>query len=94
MILIPIVIGARGTVTRGLIQGLEDLEIREQVEAIQTTAFLDQPEYCEESWRLDMTCSHWNSSEKPLAHAGMKNSQKSNNNKSENTIVKNSQEVK
>ena len=35
---IPIVIGAFGTVTKVLIQGLEDLEIRGRVETIQTTA--------------------------------------------------------
>ena len=34
---IPIVIGALGTVTKGLIEGLEELEIRGLVEAIQTT---------------------------------------------------------
>ena len=31
---VPIVIGALGTVTEGLLKGLEDLEIREQVETI------------------------------------------------------------
>ena len=36
MTVIPIVIGALGTVTKGSIQGLEDLEIRGQVETIQT----------------------------------------------------------
>ena len=36
----PIVISALGTVTKGLVQGLEDLEIRERVETIQTTALL------------------------------------------------------
>ena len=34
---IPIVIGALGTVTKGLIQRLDDLEIRGRVETIQTT---------------------------------------------------------
>ena len=34
---IPIIIGALGTVTKGLIKGLEDLEIRGPVETIQTT---------------------------------------------------------
>ena len=38
--IIPIVIGAFGTVTKGLLKGLEDLEIRERVEAIQTTTLL------------------------------------------------------
>ena len=36
--IIPIVIGAFGTVTKGLVQGLEDLEITWLVETIQTTA--------------------------------------------------------
>ena len=31
---IPIVIGALGTITKELVQGLEDLEIREEVETI------------------------------------------------------------
>ena len=35
---IPIVIGALGTVTKGLLKGLEDLEIRGRVETIQTIA--------------------------------------------------------
>ena len=35
--MIPIVIGAFGTFTKGLVQGLEDLEIRGRVETIQTT---------------------------------------------------------
>ena len=34
---IPIIIGALGTVTKGLIKGLEDLGIKGQVEIIQTT---------------------------------------------------------
>ena len=37
---IPIVIGVFGTVTKRLIQELEDLEIRGRVETIQTTALL------------------------------------------------------
>ena len=37
---IPIIIGTLGTVTKGLLQGLEDLEIRGRVETIQTTALL------------------------------------------------------
>ena len=38
MTVIPIVIGALGTVTKGLIQGLDDLDIRGRVETNQTTA--------------------------------------------------------
>ena len=37
---IPIVIGALSTVTKGLVPGLGYLEIRERVETIQTTALL------------------------------------------------------
>ena len=37
---ILIMIGALGTVTEGLIQRLEDLEIRRRVETIQTTTLL------------------------------------------------------
>ena len=38
--IIPIVIGALGTVTEGLVKGLEDLEIMGRVETVQTTALL------------------------------------------------------
>ena len=38
--IIPIVIGAFGTVTKGLFKGLEDLEVGGPVETIQTTALL------------------------------------------------------
>ena len=38
--IIPIVIGAFGTVTKGLLKGLEDLEVGGRVAIIQTTALL------------------------------------------------------
>ena len=38
--IIPIVIGAFGTVTKGLLKGLEDLEVGSRGETIQTTALL------------------------------------------------------
>ena len=38
--IIPVVIGAFGTVTKGLLKGLEDLEVGGRVETIQTTALL------------------------------------------------------
>ena len=38
--IIPIVIGAFGTVTKGLLRGLEDLEVGGRVETIQTTTLL------------------------------------------------------
>ena len=38
--IIPIVIGDFGTVTKGLLKGLEDLEVGRRVETIQKTALL------------------------------------------------------
>ena len=38
--IIPLVIGAFGTVTKGLLKGLEDLEVGGRVETIQKTALL------------------------------------------------------
>ena len=40
MTIILIVIGAFTTVTKGLLKGLKDLEIRERVKTIQTTTLL------------------------------------------------------
>ena len=38
MTVIPVVIGALGIIPKGVVNGLEDLEIRGQVETIQTAA--------------------------------------------------------
>ena len=38
--IVPIVIGALGTVTKGLLKGLEDLKVGGRVETIQMTALL------------------------------------------------------
>ena len=38
--IIPIIMGAFGTVTKGLLKGLDDLEVGGRVETIQTTALL------------------------------------------------------
>ena len=40
VIVIPIVIGDLGTVTKVLVKGLEDLKITGRVETVQTTALL------------------------------------------------------
>ena len=71
---IPIVTDVLGTVTKGLVQALGVLEIKERMETIQTT---DQPKYRKDSWKPEETCCHSDSREKPLANAGVKNSQKS-----------------
>ena len=38
--IVPIAIGALGTITKGLLKGLEDLEVGGRVETIQTAALL------------------------------------------------------
>ena len=40
VIIVPIVIGAFGTINKGLLKGLEDLEVGGWVETIQMTALL------------------------------------------------------
>ena len=72
--IIPIVIGAFGTVTKGLLKRLEDWEVGGQMETIQTTALLERLEYWEECWRLEGTCCRSISSERPSANADVKNS--------------------
>ena len=78
VMVIPIKVVALWTISKGLSKGLEeDLQIRGQVEAIQTTALVNRPEYWEESRRLEETCCYSVSSEKQSANAGVKNSQRS-----------------
>ena len=77
--IVPIVIGAFGTITKGLLKGLENLEVGERVETIQID-YWERPEYWEESWRLEETCCHSNSSEKPSANTDVNNSKGVNNN--------------
>ena len=48
----------------------------------------DRPEYWEESWRLEETCCHSNSSEKSSANTGVKTSQRRNNNNNNNNKSK------
>ena len=38
--IVPVVIGALGAITKGLLKGLEDLEVGGRVETIQMTALL------------------------------------------------------
>ena len=47
--IVPIVIGALGTVTKGLLKDLEDLEVNGRVETIQTTSLLRTARI---SWRV------------------------------------------
>ena len=67
--IIPIVIGAFGTVTKGLLKGLEDLEVGGRVETFQTTTLLRTARIPR---RLEETCCHSDSSEKPSANTDVK----------------------
>ena len=68
---IPIVIGALETTPKSLLGGLEDLEIRGRVETIQTMALLRLTKILR---RVLETCCHSDSSERPSANVGVKNS--------------------
>ena len=70
--IIPVVIGAVGTVTKGLLKGLEDLEVGGQVETIQTTALLKTAGILRRV--LEETCCRSISSEIPSAYPDVKNS--------------------
>ena len=69
---IPTVIGALGTISKELIKGLEDLEIRGQVETIKTTVFLRSARILR---RIQETCCLSNYCEKSSANTDVKNSQ-------------------
>ena len=69
--IIPIVIGAFGTVTKGLLKGLEDLKVTGRVQTIQMTASLRTTRILR---RVLETCCHSKSSERPLAKTDVKNS--------------------
>ena len=75
--IIPIVIGAYSTVTKGMVEGLEDLEITGRVEPSKLLHYWDRPDYWEDSWRLEETCCHSNSSEKQSSYFGVKKFQSS-----------------
>ena len=82
--IVPIVIGALGTITKGLLKGLEDLEVGGRVETIQTTALLRTARILR---RVLKTCCHSNSSEKPSANIDVKNSKGVNNSNNNNSFV-------
>ena len=65
---------AFGTIPKGIIKGLEDLEIGGQEEIIQTTALLRSTRILR---RVLEICCLSNSSEKPSANPCVKNSQRS-----------------
>ena len=57
----PIVIGTLGTITKGLLEGLEDLEVGGRVETIQMTALLRTARILrrdQETWRDLLSLKH------------------------------------
>ena len=75
--IIPIVIGTFGTVTKGLLKELEDLEVGGWVETILTTALFRTVRILR---RVLETCCHSDSSEKQSANTDVKNSKSVNSN--------------
>ena len=78
--IVPIVIGTLGTVTKGLLKGLGDLEVSGRVETIQTTALLRTARILRrvlETWGDLLSLKlQW----KPSANTDVKNSRGVNNN--------------
>ena len=72
--ILSIVIGAFGTITKGLLKGLEDLRVGGRVETIQMTALLRTARILRRVLRLEETCRHSNTSEKPSTNTDVKNS--------------------
>ena len=66
---IPIVIGALGTIPKGLVKGLEDWKLEDKLRPFRIQHYKDWLEYWEESWRLEETCCHSDSSERPSTNA-------------------------
>ena len=72
--IVPIVIGTIGTITKGLLKGLEDLEVGGRVKTIKTTALLRTARIVRrvlETWGDLLSLS---SSQKPSANDDVKNS--------------------
>ena len=78
---IPIIIGALGTVTKGLIKDWRTWKKEDEWRQSKLQQYWNQSEYCEESLRLEEATCHSNSRDKPSANADVKkNSQEINNN--------------
>ena len=73
---IPIVIDALGTVTKGFVEGLEDVEIRERVKTIKTIALLRSARILRRVLENEETGVQSDSSKKPSANASVKKLEK------------------
>ena len=74
VIIIPIVIGAFGTVTKGLLRNWGTWKLSDEWRPSKLLHYWERLEYWGESWRLEETCCHSNSSERPSANVDVKNS--------------------
>ena len=72
--IITIVIGAFGTVTKGLLKGLQDLEVGGRVESIQTKALLKTAKILRRVLKTWGDLLSLNLQWKPSAYADVKNS--------------------
>ena len=72
--IVPIVIGAFGTITKGLLKGLEDLEVSGRVETIQTTALLKTARILRRVPETSGDLLSFSSRERPSANTDVKNS--------------------
>ena len=72
--IIPNLIGAFGKVTKGLLKGQDTEKLADEWRPSKLQHYCERPEYWEEFWRLEETCCHSNSSERPSANADVKNS--------------------
>ena len=80
--IVPILIGAFGTITKELLKCREDLEVGGRVETIQMTALLKTTRILR---RVLETCCQPNSNEKPSANTYVRNSKGVNNNNNNNS---------
>ena len=70
--IIPIVIGTFGTVTKGLLKGLEIWKLATEWRPSKQEHYWKLPEYWEESWRLEETCCHSISSDIHSSYSDVK----------------------
>ena len=81
VVIVPIVIGAFGTITKGLLKGPEDSEVGGQVETIQMTTLLRTARILRrvlETWGDSLSLKL---QRKPISYTDGKNSKEVNNNK-------------
>ena len=71
--IVPIVIDALGTISKGLLKGLEDLEVGGRVETIQTTALLRTARILRRVLEIWGDLLSLSSGEKPSANVDVKN---------------------